>query len=127
MDEARRPCGFSTAGILNEDHIKRCDDVENPIRPSEQKKSSSGSQEESNRQKDKTVQISEVEEIIEIEEIEGSSEMNQNELNPNQSQDQLSEQQFQQPNEMPVPPVPTKEEWTEHQVTHIPFKPWCDI
>ena len=69
------------------------------------------------------VRINEKEEIIEIEKREEAVQIDKNELNPNEQ----SEQQFQQPAEMPVPPVPTKEEWTEHQITHIPFKPWCDI
>ena len=108
---------------MNEDHIEECDDVENPIRPSEHEESSSGSQEEENRQENKTVRISENVEVIKIEKEKGSIENDKNELNPNDQ----NEQQFQQPNEMPVPPVPTKEEWTEHQITHVPFKPWCEI
>ena len=28
---------------------------------------------------------------------------------------------------MHVPTAPTAEEWRDHQITHAPFNPWCDI
>ena len=64
MDEAWRPCGFYPAGTLNE---HKCSVehkiVENPIRPSEDKLTSSGSQEE---QINKVTTISDKVETIEI-------------------------------------------------------------
>ena len=91
---------------MSEEHQKRCEIVENPIRPSEQEESSSGSQEGENRQNDKSVRISENVEVINTENEEEPINNGDNELKPNEQNEE--EQQFQNPNEMPVPPVPTK-------------------
>ena len=29
------------------------------------------------------------------------------------------------PPEPPIPQAPSKEEWIQHQITHIPYKSWC--
>ena len=31
------------------------------------------------------------------------------------------------PPEPSIPQAPSKEEWIQHQITHIPFKNWCPI
>ena len=50
-------------------------------------------------------------------------------MNPNEEEQQQNSEQseMQEPNEIPVPPVPTAEEWKTHQITHITYRPWCEI
>ena len=44
----------------------------------------------------------------------------------NQTQEE-EEEEYRIPNHPPVPYVPKKGEWIEHQITHMPYKPWCPI
>ena len=34
-------------------------------------------------------------------------------------------EEYLEPKEPTVPPLPTAAEWIEHQLTHMPYKPWC--
>ena len=36
-------------------------------------------------------------------------------------------EEFINPESPTTPPLPTTAEWIEHQIAHIPFKPWCPI
>ena len=43
----------------------------------------------------------------------------------NQNQPDIPEsEEYIEPKEPTIPPLPTAAEWIEHQLTHIPFKPW---
>ena len=45
----------------------------------------------------------------------------------NRESDTPEPEEFVEPKEPTTPPAPTAAEWIEHQITHIPYKPWCPI
>ena len=47
--------------------------------------------------------------------------------NQNQNPDDPKPDEYLQPKEPTIPPSPTAAEWIEHQITHMPYKPWCPI
>ena len=48
---------------------------------------------------------------------------NQNKEDP----DQPEPEEFLNPKGPTTPPSPTTAEWIQHQITHMPYKPWCPI
>ena len=64
---------------------------------------------------------------MEILDSDKDDETEQNDEKDNRQQDNQNEWEYIEPNEIPVPPAPTSEEWIKHQITHMPYKPWCPI
>ena len=79
--------------------------AENPIRPLEQKRSGGSSEDEAKSSKKVKIQVV-----------------------SNPSNDGASgDDNIDIPDNLLIPPTPSSEEWIKHQITHMPFKPWCDI
>ena len=52
---------------------------------------------------------------------------NENESQGIENQNEQEVEEYRNPNHPTAPSAPTKEEWIEHQITHVPFRPWCPI
>ena len=50
----------------------------------------------------------------------------ENQENENENKEEEDEE-YRIQNHPPAPYVPTKQEWIEHQITHVPYKSWCPI
>ena len=58
------------------------------------------------------------------------NEENKDDKNENQgieNQNEQEDEEYRNPNHPTAPSAPTKEEWIEHQITHVPYKSWCPI
>ena len=79
--------------------------AENPIRPLEHKRSGGSSEDEAKSSKKVKIQVV-----------------------SNPSNDGASgDDNIDIPDNLPIPPTPTSEEWIKHQITHMPYKAWCPI
>ena len=50
----------------------------------------------------------------------------ENKESENENKEEVDEE-YRIQNHPPAPYVPTKQEWIEHQITHVPYKSWCPI